>query len=544
MGHLIDMNRMWVLLAGMSLLAIPRVFAAPGYGEPLSDTTGTVYCVGTASDLQDAVDDVNAAGVPATILVSNGVYVLDTWALPITNEDTLIRSLSGDRDAVVLRGPDEGPSATLEHVFWVAADRVTIADLTFGWCRYHGIQVMGHTPYDVSGLRVHNCRLVNCNEQFIKGTSADGDPEGVTDSLVEFCLFEFTNRWAYQAYTGGIDVHKGVNWTVRDNRFHYIRAPDGYAEHAVHFWKRNTLRAQNIVVERNIVLNCDRGIGFGLGGWDDGFEGGDSVIRNNFIYNSGDGPWTDVGIGLESATGVAVDNNTVLVPYWAPIEYRFSASSNLVFRNNFLNGAITARDGAPAAASSNNLGSAQASWFRSATNGDLHILPTVAAVLDTGCAIADFTDDLDGDARPAGAAWDIGADEYEPWTADSNFDGIPDGWYQQYGLNPVSDTVSEEHGDTDGFDNREEWITLTNPTNAGSYFQLVDLSVIPDSMSIRFIAAAGRLYSLQGRAWQKDSDWADIPGLTQSPGTNGSMTLTDTNAPTDQFYRVGVSLPP
>lgn len=528
----------WVLLA-----AVPAV-AEPGYGDPLTDTTGTVYRVGTAAALQDAVAAVNAADVPATILVSNGTYVLETWALPLTSDQVIVRSLSGDRDAVVLRGPDEGPGATLEHVFWVAASDVTIADLTVGWCRCHGIQAQGHEPYNVSGLRVHNCRLVNCNEQFIKGTSSEADPEGVTDSLVEHCLFEFTNRWAYQYYTGGIDAHKAANWTVRDNLFIGIRAPDGYAEHAVHFWKRNTVRPQNIVVECNIVIDCDRGIGFGLGGWADGYEGGASAIRNNFVCNSGDGPYTDVGIGLESATGVAVDNNTVLVPYWAPIEYRFAASSNLVFRNNLVNGAITARDGAPSAARSNNLDSAQAAWFVSAGDGDLHLLPTPAAARDAGVVIADFSDDLDGDARPTGSAWDIGADEYEPWTADSNRDGIPDGWYQLYDLDPVAAAIAEAHSDADHFNNRQEWIARTDPINAASFFQLSGLAPSPGRAGIQFIAATGRVYTLEARTNLLSGDWSPVPGLVQLPGTNGPMTLADPHSAPFRFYRTAVALPP
>ncbi|MBU1909511.1 MAG: right-handed parallel beta-helix repeat-containing protein, partial [Verrucomicrobia bacterium] len=426
------MKRAIMVAAALGWGVAWRAAGAPGYGAPLSITTGAIYRVGTVTALQNAVASINAAGIPATVLVSNGTYVLTDWALPITCDRVIIRSLSGDRDAVVIRGPDEGPSASLEHVFWVQGSHVTIADMTFGWCLYHGIQAHGQAPYDVSNLWVHNCRIVNCNEQFIKGTSADADPEGVTDTVVENCLFEFTNRWAYQYYTGGIDAHKVANWTVRDNLFRYIRAPDGYAEHAIHFWKRNTARPQNVIVERNIVVNCDRGIGFGLGSWADGHDGGSSVIRNNFVYNDGVGDYTDVGIGLESATSVKVDNNTVVVPYWAPIEYRWTGSSNLVFRNNLVNGSITARDGAPVPARSNNLESVQAWWFRNLTNGDLHIKPGVTSVLDKGCVVAAFANDLDGDARPVGAAWDIGADEYESWSSDSNDDGVPDGWYLQY----------------------------------------------------------------------------------------------------------------
>jgi len=533
--------RIWraILILG---LACAAPASEPGRGPPLNITTGAVHRVGTVTALQNAVAAVNAASAPATILVSNGVYVLTDWALPITNNNVIIRSLSGERDAVVIRGPDEGESAALQHVFWVTASNFTVADITFGWCRYHGIQAHGQEPYNVSGLWVHNCRIVNCNEQFIKGTSADGDPEGVTDSLVEYCLFEFTNQWAYQYYTGGIDAHKAVNWTVRDNRFEYIRAPDSYAEHAIHFWNRNTSRAQNIIVERNIIINCDRGIGFGLSSYAGGFDGGTSTIRNNFIYNNGDGPYTDVGIGLEYANNVSVDNNTVYVPYWAPIEYRFAGSSNLIFRNNLVNGSITARDGAPAATESGNIETVQTRWFRSLTNGDLRLLPGATSVIDHGITLTDFSDDIQGETRPAGSAWDVGADEYDPHRSDSDGDTIPDYWEIAYSLNPTSAADAAENADGDFFSNLQEWTADTDPGNSNDYFQITGVSnAYPIVLTCH--GASNRLYTLLHKTNLAEDTWQEHPVQT-TVASDGSLTvLTDTNMPAERmFYRIMVTI--
>ncbi|MBN1268252.1 MAG: right-handed parallel beta-helix repeat-containing protein, partial [Kiritimatiellae bacterium] len=429
------------------------------------------------------------------------------------------------------------------YIFWVQGDTVTVADMTFGWCTNHGIQAHGQSPYDVRGLWVHNCRIVNCYEQFIKGTSADGDPEGVTDGLIENCLFEFTNRWAYQYYTGGIDIHKGVNWTVRDNLFRYIRAPDSYAEHAIHFWKRCTTRPQNIVAERNVIINCDRGIGFGLGGWADGHDGGSSAIRNNCVYNDGDGPNTDVGIGLESANDVVVDNNTVYVPYWAPIEYRWSGSSNLVFRNNLVNGSITARDGAPAAAKSNNLESVQAWWFRGLTNGDLHIRPGVTNVINRGCAVAAFSDDLDGHARPYGSAWDIGADEWDADRTDTDGDFMVDGWELAYDLDPTDPSDLSDNNDGDAHDNISEWIALTDPTDSNDFFRIGG-GAYANSFAVWFECSTARIYSLEYRPSLLTGDWSAVSGATNVWGlAAGTLSLTDGEDTALRYYRVGVSLP-
>jgi hypothetical protein len=400
------------------LFAVSNLSAAPGFGEPLALTRGEVRRVRTVAELKSALEAANGSKSAATILLEDGMYLLDVPALEIQCPGLVVRSASGNRDAVIVRGPDEGPQASVGNVFLVAANDVVIADLTLGWCRYHGIQVRGESPFDVFGLRVHNCRLVNCNQQFIKGSSRDDDPVGATDGSIEHCLFEFTSGWAYQDYTGGIDIHKGVNWIVRDNLFRNLRVSagqQGISEHAVHFWKRCPTRPQNVVVERNWILNCDRGIGFGLGSLDGGFQGGNSVIRNNMAFNDGTGPHTDVGIGLEYASGVHVDNNTVVIQkYWGPMEYRFAGSSNLVFRNNLVNRPIQRRDSAPLAAQTNNLERVEDSWFRDLAAGDLRLVPAAKPAIDRGTTLSTFNDDVDGRPRPQGPAWDIGAHEFTP----------------------------------------------------------------------------------------------------------------------------------
>ncbi|NCC50666.1 MAG: hypothetical protein EOM20_05560 [Spartobacteria bacterium] len=528
-------------------LAKIGVFASvPGFGEPLDLVTGVVYAVSNVTELKGAFSSVNAAGVPATILIADGTYMLDTWALPLTCDNVIIRGASGNREQVVIRGPDTGYSASVEHIFWVQANTVTVADITFGWCRYHGIQAHGQSPIDASGLWVHNCHLINCNEQFIKGTSASGDPEGITDGIIENCLFEFTDGYAYQYYTGGIDIHKGVNWLIRDNLFRNIRTPPGggsQAEHAIHFWNRCTSRAQNVTVERNVVINCDRGIGFGLSSYAGGFDGGDSVIRNNFVYNDGEGPFTDVGIGLEYANDVRVDNNTVYVPYWAPIEYRFNGSSNLVFRNNLVNGNITARDTAPAAILANNIQGVQASWFRNLTNGDLRLMPGASGPINTGMAIADFAEDIDGATRPVDLLWDVGADEYDPYHTDSDGDLMTDCWEVRYGLDPADAADGALDGDADRICNWQEWVADTEPTNGASFFHVSEVSN-GTAHTISFLSSTARVYSLERCGTLTGSqEWHAVSNQVDLTGNGARLSLNDTNPASMSAYRVRVAAP-
>lgn len=407
------------------LAAVPGLHASePGQGTPLPLVRGEIRRVGSLAELRAALDEQpDRPGAPLTVLLADGTYILDGPPLVLRRPGLVIRSANGTREAVIVRGPDEGPEAKVGNVFQVEANDVVIADLTLGYCRHHGIQVRGEAPFDVAGLLVHNCHLVNCNQQFIKGSSSDNDPVGATDGVIEQCLFEYTGGWAAQYYTGGIDIHKGVNWAVRDNLFRNLRAPSnpsGSAEHAIHFWKRCPTRAQNVVVERNWIVNCDRGIGFGLVNAEGGHQGGTSVIRNNLVSNDGTGPHSDVGIGLEHASGVTIDNNTVVVAsYWAPIEFRFPGSTNLVFRNNLVNRPIRARDGAPPASMSHNLERVESSWFRHLTAGDLRLTEMAIPAIDAGQTLADFSIDAHGQMRPQGNGWDVGAFEFRPETRTS-----------------------------------------------------------------------------------------------------------------------------
>lgn len=91
-----DANRdgLWMGVLALVMLAVPAV-CAPGYGEPLTITTGTVTVVSSVAELTGAVDAANAAGVPATILVADGTYVLDVPALAIDCDGLIVRSASG-----------------------------------------------------------------------------------------------------------------------------------------------------------------------------------------------------------------------------------------------------------------------------------------------------------------------------------------------------------------------------------------------------------------------------------------------------------------
>ena len=51
-------------------------------------------------------------------------------------------------------------------------------------------------------------------------------------------------------------------------------------------------------------------------------------------------------------------------------------------------------------------------------------------------------------------------------------DGIPNGWKQQYGLDPLDPNLANEDADGDGMSNLQEYLAGTDPTNSASFFSI------------------------------------------------------------------------
>ena len=355
--------------------------------------------VGDAAGLAAAVADANGGG-DRTILLADGTYTLGDM-LWIGAEGVTVGSVSGNRDAVIIEG--DGMGGGVSHIFNVAGSNFTIRDLTLRSVANHAIQLQ----IDVDNTVIRNVHILDTGEQMVKIAYDPANMAAGSDNgIMENCLLEYSAGVGPQYYMGGIDAHNAKNWIVRGNTFRGIRSPaEQPAEYAVHFWSNS----ENTLVERNLIVNCDRGIGFGMG--DRGHVGG--IIRNNMIYHDASEGFADVGIGAESAVNAQIYNNTIFQESGYPnaIEYRFPATTGTLIANNLANRAIAERDGASGTLSHNVTG-AQADWFVNPAAGDLHLSRAIAGVIDGGESIPGVTDDFDGEARPQGAGIDIGADEY------------------------------------------------------------------------------------------------------------------------------------
>ena len=372
-------------------------------GPPLPPPTGAVVNVSTEKALQAAVQNLSSN---TTIVLAPGTYQLTSTLWINGNLANIgIRGSTNSRDDVVLvgRGMNNAAYGDVPYGIWTGngVQGITIANLTIQDVYFHPLMFNAGTQRP----RVYNVHLINAGQQFLKSNPDDAGG-GVNDGTVEYSVLEYTAA-ANNAYTNGVDVHTGANWSIRHNLFRNIVAPPGQlAGPAVLMWNHSS----NTLTEGNSFYNCARGISYGLienGGTD--HIGG--VIRNNFFYRSSIQPG-DVGIQVADSPNTYVLNNTVFVSgtYGTPIEYRFAGATGSVLANNLLDGAIAARDGARGTEYTNFSG-ATSSMFVDAASGDLHLTASASAAIDRGSSLGEVTDDWDGTLRPQGSGYDIGADE-------------------------------------------------------------------------------------------------------------------------------------
>lgn len=351
--------------------------------------------VSNITELKNAVREANKTG-EVDIVLDTGTYELDSILL-IRNNNITITSQNGNRDDVIIKG--KGMYGNLGFIFVIFGDHVTIANLTLGWVRYHGIQVRGED--DADNALIHNVRIVDTREQMLKVSYQNGNPSSADNGIVRHCLFEYSAGIGPQYYIGGIDAHNAHGWLVIGNEFRHIKSPvSTLAEHAIHFWTGSS----NTTILGNRIIDCDRGIGLGLGTR----PHGSGKIYNNMVYTT-----RDVGIGLENADGIEVYHNTVVSEnYPFSIEYRFSGT-HAVIKNNITSGAIQSRDGGVGVLSSNITG-ADTLLFIDHRSGDLHINkfhPDADSVINKADYLLEVRLDFDNQRRPRGYKPDIGADE-------------------------------------------------------------------------------------------------------------------------------------
>ena len=418
-------------LAAPATIALLTLFTVAPLGAqppcaPLPPPGATIEVFPAQADALRGI--VQGAASGTTILLHDGVYDMSagdaTSRLVFATPGVTLRSFSGERDAVVLDGDYQ-----TDELISVVASGVTIADLTVREAYNHPIHVSGGSA-PISGTRLHNLRVVDPGQQAIK-INANGQA-WADFGTIECSSIELTDAGRSQVrdncYTGGVDGHSARGWVIRGNRISGFWCAAGLSEHGVHFWSAS----RDTVVEENVIVDCARGVGFGLGQTganrvypDDPYPGVgylghvDGAIRNNFVAASDPDLFAsqfgfDAGIAIEQARTVLVAHNSVVstqAPF-SSIEWRWGNTIATVL-NDLVSHNLRARDGAQAVLAGNLTGASLA-WFRSAVEADLHLASATVPPVGAGAPIApgDVDRDLDGELRTPPR--DVGADEWSP----------------------------------------------------------------------------------------------------------------------------------
>jgi parallel beta-helix repeat protein len=312
-----------------------------------------------------------------------------------------------------------------------------------------GINVEGADHVVIEGFTVNGrsragIRAVLCAHVTIRGNSLDANERwGILTGFCDDLLIEH-NVASNSVIEHGIYVsNSGDRPVIRGNRIH------GNAANGIHMNGDASLGGDGVIsqalVEDNVIFANGASGGSGING--DGVQ--DSLIRNNLIYDTHASGISLYRIdGGAPSTGNRVLNNTVIVAAdgrWG-INVRDGSSgntlkNNIVFSRHGYRGALsvcsaclsgfvsdhnvvenrfTLDDGdsvltlaAWQAATGQDTNSVTVgdpdALFVDSPGGDFHLAPGPA--VDAGEPLADVSDDLDGNPRPLGSAWDAGCYE-------------------------------------------------------------------------------------------------------------------------------------
>ncbi|HOP78500.1 MAG TPA: right-handed parallel beta-helix repeat-containing protein [Thermogutta sp.] len=377
---------------------------------PLPPPAGPAIRVRTVQELYRAAEVVPPGG---TILLANGHYVLPR-RLDIHTDRVTLRGESGRRELVVLDG---GPHQLGELLAIRQCSGVTIADLTVQNVRWNGIKL--DTDSGVHQVTIHNCIIHNVWQRGVKGVRIPKTIPRPRDCRIQWCLFYNDRAKSYADdpadtpenfrgnYIGGIDVMFPQNWVISDNVFYGIQGRTRSGRGAIFLWHE----AENCIVERNVIVDCDVGIALG-----NSFKPDDVathaigvIARNNFVVRC-----PESGIVADFTRDCLIAHNTIFDP-----DNRLDRlirlvhdNPGLVVANNLLVGPPV-RNESPSEIRflTNVVLAGDPGAFADPMRGELHLTKSLESVVNGGSVLPQVSEDFDGQARDDHP--DVGADEYQ-----------------------------------------------------------------------------------------------------------------------------------
>lgn len=400
------MNRSGIkalILVGSIFFTINAAFDSLNVPFLSQSSSSTVVAVATAQQLLDVV----ASAVPGqTIMIENGNYTFNA-SIRLRQNGIVIRGKTNDPRKVVLRGQGFGTGNTNEELIKIENSDITIAYLTIRDVRANGLKIQSSSA---SNLLVHNVYFVDICERPIKSPVLDTHAK---NGVIRHCFFEqitpitssIPGLNANGDYIAGMDMMYIDGWKIHDNLFKNIRGMNGEGRAAIFLWNN----VKNCIVERNTIVNCDRGIALGnASNMAKSEEHVKSVIvRNNFIASDK----YDAAIEMAGVDSIVIANNSI---YKANLSgsrgIRFiNYHTNVSFQNNILHGRLIFDSGESGIVRTSNLTGDYSSYFKKPIEGDLHLTALATSAIGKGVVSAIVTDDYD--LQPRTETCDIGADQ-------------------------------------------------------------------------------------------------------------------------------------
>ena len=383
------------------------VAKAPALPKPF----GKVVRVDKPAELHEALA---SAEDGTTILIADGTYPIGDVELRQNVVDVTIRGQSGDREKVVIDCQDKFRMGIILR----GAKKVLIADLTIQNTKY-GVFFYGDS--DVDGLTVRNVKFHNIWVRGIKGTHPCRKGDRADDlytreqaekirprnGQVRYCLFinddkkVDTNDGFNGDYIAGMDMMMLKNWTIADNAFIGIRGADGGGRAGIFIW----VESEDVVAERNVFINCDRGISFGNpSSVPPHMTRG--IARNNFIVGG-----SIQAMEFHQVVDCKAFNNTIYAsdPSNAWHVEVGRNCKGVQFYNNLVHGLTRFKDGQ--VDQKGNIVGDLDGWFANPAVCDLHLTAKGAAAFGKAVPLPEVSQDFDGRKRKAQP--DVGADEWD-----------------------------------------------------------------------------------------------------------------------------------
>ena len=378
----------------------------------LAPPKGEVIKVTSVRELFDAAGKVRPGG---TISLAAGRYRLSR-RLGIKTDRVTLRGATGNRHDVILDGGGIG-----ELVAFTACSGVTVADLTIQNVKWNGFKIDSQTG--VQRLRIYNCVIHNIWQRGVKGVivpAKNREKLRPGNCRVEYCLFyndrakKFSDDPADKPkparfdgnYVGGIDVMYAKGWTISDNVFLNIQGRTREGRGAIFLWHE----IEDCVVERNIIVDCDKGVSLGNSYLprERGIKlhARRCIVRNNMITRA-----PEAGVLAAHTADCKILNNTIHEPRsrMRRLVRILGACDGLLVAENILSGPPPRNESGGKVTIENNLVKNLTAAFVDPGAGNLHLKTPLAEVVDRAKTRPEVTDDIDRTKR--GRKPDLGADE-------------------------------------------------------------------------------------------------------------------------------------